>query len=148
MDFVSKFKYLSVMFQMKGCNSDRMCMMELQLLRTIFPMTVMTFCWVAFDLLCMHTLLSLFVLTFPDVQSAISNQLCEDNYFFLDLVQGSLVKLWFGVSKFASTSSLVTAVEWENTPIWRGNRTKHTQPSAPFLCQITHCHVRLISRRV
>ena len=32
---------------------------------------------------------------------------------FLDVVQGRLVKLWFGVSKFASNSSLVYAVEWE-----------------------------------
>ena len=35
--------------------------------------------------------------------SAISNELCEENYDFLDVVQGRLVKLWFGVSKFAST---------------------------------------------
>ena len=45
--------------------------------------------------------------------SAISNQLCEENYEFLDVVQGRLVKLWFGVYKFASTSSFVSAVEWE-----------------------------------
>ena len=45
--------------------------------------------------------------------SAISNQLYEENCDFLDVVQGRLVKLWFGVSKFASTSSLVNAVEWE-----------------------------------
>ena len=45
--------------------------------------------------------------------SAISNQLCEENYDFLDVVQGRLVKLWFGVSKFASTSSLAYAVESE-----------------------------------
>ena len=43
--------------------------------------------------------------------SAISNQLCEDNY---DVVEGRLVKLLFVVSKFASTSSLVNAVEWES----------------------------------
>ena len=45
--------------------------------------------------------------------SAISNQLRQYNYEFLDVVQGRLVKLWFGVSRFASTSSLVSAVEWE-----------------------------------
>ena len=33
--------------------------------------------------------------------SALSNQLCEENYEFLDVVQGRLVKLWFGVSRFA-----------------------------------------------
>ena len=43
--------------------------------------------------------------------SAISNQLCEENYEFLYVVQERLVKLWFGVSKFASTSSLAYAVE-------------------------------------
>ena len=45
--------------------------------------------------------------------SAISNQLRQYNYEFLDVVQGRLVKLWFGVSRFASTSSLVSALEWE-----------------------------------
>ena len=42
-----------------------------------------------------------------------NNQLCVENYEFLCMVQGRLVKLWFGVSKFASTSSLVNAVERE-----------------------------------
>ena len=57
--------------------------------------------------------------------SAISNQLglCEENYEFLDVVQGRLVKLWFGVSKFASTSSLVYAVEWEKA--FDSVRTSH-----------------------
>ena len=59
--------------------------------------------------------------------SAISNQLCEDNYDFLDEVQGRLVKLWFGVSKFASTSSLVNAVEWEKaSDLVRTSHETHT----------------------
>ena len=41
---------------------------------------------------------------------AISNQLRQDNYEFLDVVQERLVKLQFGVSKFVSTLSLVSAV--------------------------------------
>ena len=59
--------------------------------------------------------------------SAISNQLCEDNYDFLDVVQGRLVKLWFGVSKFASTSSLVNAIEWEKASnLVRTSHATHT----------------------
>ena len=79
--------------------------------------------------------------------SAISNQLCEDNYEFLDVVQGTegrLVKFWFGVSKFASTSSLVTvyAVEWEKAShLVRTSHETRTAPWAPFLCQVTQCHV-------
>ena len=47
--------------------------------------------------------------------SAISNQL------------GRLVKLWFGVSKFASTSSLVNAVEWEKaSDLVRTSHETHT----------------------
>ena len=41
--------------------------------------------------------------------SPMSNHLYEDNYEFLDVGQGRLVKMWFGVS----TSSLLYAVEWE-----------------------------------
>ena len=60
-------------------------------------------------------------------RSAISNQLCEDNYDFLDVVPGRLVKLWFGVSKFASTSSLVNAVEWEKaSDLVRTSHETHT----------------------
>ena len=80
--------------------------------------------------------------------SAMSKQLCEDNYEFLDVVQWRLVKLWFGVSKFALTSSLLNAVECEKGSDLVRHRTKYTQPSAPFLCQITHCRAGLISRRV
>ena len=73
--------------------------------------------------------------------SAISNQLCEENSDFLDVVQGRLVKLWFGVSKFASTSSLVNALEWEEASDLV--RTSHETRTAlgTFLCQITHCHI-------
>ena len=61
--------------------------------------------------------------------SAISNQCCEENYDFLDVVQGRLVKLLFGVSKFASTSSLVNAVtlEWEKaSDLVRTSHGTHT----------------------
>ena len=37
----------------------------------------------------------------------------QANYEFLDVGIGRLVKLWLGVSKFAPTSSLVYAAEWE-----------------------------------
>ena len=47
------------------------------------------------------------------ISIAISNQLCQENYGFLNVEQWRLVKLWFGVSKFVSTSSLVSAVGWE-----------------------------------
>ena len=43
------------------------------------------------------------------------------------MVQGRLVKLWFGVSKFASTSSLVYAVEWEKaSDLVRTSHETHT----------------------
>ena len=59
--------------------------------------------------------------------SAMSKQLCEDNYAFLDVVQWRLVKLWFGVSKFASTSSLLNAVECEKgSDLVRTSHETHT----------------------
>ena len=43
------------------------------------------------------------------------------------MVQGRLVKLWFGVSKFASTSSLVNAAEWEKASnLVRTSHETHT----------------------
>ena len=65
-----------------------------------------------------RNLLSLEILSkevvIPSGLSALSNQLCEEHYEFLvDVVQGRLMKLWFGISKFASTSSLVNAVKWD-----------------------------------
>ena len=44
--------------------------------------------------------------------SGIVGILClhQENYEFVDVLQGRLVKLWFAVSKFVSTSSLVYAL--------------------------------------
>ena len=68
------------------------------------------------------TFLNLLIDTFSS-----HNQSCEENYDFLDVVQGRLVKLWFGVSKFASTSSLVNAVEWEKASnLGRTSHETHT----------------------
>ena len=110
-DFVSKFKYLGVMFQTKGGNSEHLEMLKRKGISACarianqMPLIKMS-------LLSLERLFRAVVIPSCGL-SAISNQLCEENYDFLDVVQGRLVKLWFGVSKFASTSSLVNAVEWE-----------------------------------
>ena len=112
-DFVSKCKYLGVMSQTKGGNSEHLEMLKRKGISACarianqMPLNKML-------LLSLERLFRAVVI--PSCTyglSAISNQLCEDNYDFLDVVQGRLVKLWYGVSKFASTSSLVNAIEWE-----------------------------------
>ena len=127
MDFVSKFKYLGVMFQTKGGNSEHLEMLKRKGISACarianqMPLNKMS-------LLSLERLFRAVVI--PSCTyglSAISNQLCEDNYDFLDVVQGRLVKLWFGVSKFASTSSLVNAIEWEKASnLVRTSHATHT----------------------
>ena len=59
------------------------------------------------------------------------------------------MELWFGVSKFVSTSSLVSAVECEKTSdLVRTSHETRTVPqrSAPFLCRQFHVISRLVSR--
>ena len=113
MDFVSKFKYLGVMFQTKGGNYEHLEMLKRKGISACARITNQ----MPLNKMSLLSLERLFrAVVIPSCTyglSAISNQLCEDNYDVRDVVQGRLVKLWFGVSKFASTSSLVNAVEWE-----------------------------------
>ena len=98
-DFVSKFKYLDVMFQTKGGNSEHLEMLKRKGISACarianqMPINKMS-------LLSLERLFRAVVI--PSCTyglSAISNQLCGEDYDFLDVVQGRLVKLWFGVSK-------------------------------------------------
>ncbi len=59
------------------------------------------------------------------------------------------MKLWFGVSKFASTSPLVYAVEWEKAsdPVRTSHETR-TALGPVSMSNYTICHVGLISRLV
>ena len=100
-DFVSKFKYLGVMFQTKRGNSEHLEMLKRKgisacaLIANQIPLNKMS-------LLSLERLFRAVVIPSCTYDlSAIYNQLCDDNYDFLDVVQGRLVKL-FGVSKFAS----------------------------------------------
>ena len=111
--FVSKFKNLGVMFQTKGGNSEHLEMLERKRISACarignqMPLNKMS-------LLSLERLfIAVVIISCTYGVSAISNQLCQENYGFLDEVQGMLVKLWFGVSKFASTASRVSAVGWE-----------------------------------
>ena len=37
----------------------------------------------------------------------------EDDFQYLDVVQGRLIMAWFGVSKFCSTTALREAIGWK-----------------------------------
>ena len=41
------------------------------------------------------------------------SQMNEDDFQYLDVVQGRLIKAWFGVSKFCSTTALREAIGWK-----------------------------------
>ena len=41
------------------------------------------------------------------------SQMKEGDFEYLDVVQGRLIKAWFGVSKFCSTSALREAIRWK-----------------------------------
>ena len=112
-DFVSKFKYLGVMFQTKGGTSEHLEMLKRKWISACarianqMPLNKMS------QLSLERLFRAVVIPSCTYGLSAICNQLCEENYEILDVVHGRLEKLWFGVSKFSSTSSLVYAVEWE-----------------------------------
>ncbi len=39
----------------------------------------------------------------------------ECDFYYLDVVQGRLIKAWFGVSKFCSTTALREAIRWKRS---------------------------------
>ena len=39
----------------------------------------------------------------------------EDDFEYLDVVQGRQINTWFGVSKFCSTVALRKALQWKKT---------------------------------
>ena len=41
------------------------------------------------------------------------SQMKECDFYYLDVVQGRLIKAWFGVSKFCSTTALLEATRWK-----------------------------------
>ena len=41
------------------------------------------------------------------------SQMNEDDFQYLDVVQGRVIKAWFGVSKFCSTTALREAIGWK-----------------------------------
>ena len=91
-DFVYKFKYLGVMFQTKGGNSEHLEMLKRKGISACarivnqIPLNKMS-------LLSLERLFRTVVIPSCTYgQSAISNQLCEENYEFLDVMQGKHVK--------------------------------------------------------
>ena len=46
-------------------------------------------------------------------QALYESQMKEGDFEYLDVVHGRLVKAWFGVSKFCSTSALREAIRWK-----------------------------------
>ena len=51
--------------------------------------------------------------TFEMSSSNTVSQMKECDFDYLDVVQGRLIKAWFGVSKFCSTTALREAIRWK-----------------------------------
>ena len=58
----------------------------------------------------MHGTITKFHVWFSFARVAYMN---EDDFQYLDVVQGILIKAWFGVSKFCSTTALREAIGWK-----------------------------------
>ena len=108
-EFVSKFTYLGVVFQTKGKltgNFDHLRNNGIAACAKVaarMPLSKMS----------PAILARLFLaVVLPSATYGLRSIHTNETLDFLDEVQGRLIKAWFGVSKYCSTSSLRTAIGW------------------------------------
>ena len=109
-EFVSKFTYLGVVFQTKGTltgNFDHLMNKDIAACAKVaarMPLSKMP----------PAILARLFLaVVLPSATYGLSSNIhTNETLDFLDEVQGRLIKAWFGVSKYCSTSSLRAAIGW------------------------------------
>ena len=87
------------------------------------------------------------------------SQMKEGDFDYLNVVQGRLIKVWFGVSKFCSTTALREAIRWKRASevvfcqLRHGARMgsfmvgEDTQ-SIPFGKQFTEFHIYITFTRL
>ena len=112
-EFVPNFTYLGVVMQTKGGYSGHIQNLKRKGISACtrvalrLPLTSMS-------LQSLERLLCTVILPSCTYGLALyESQMKECDFYYLDVVQGRLVKAWFGVSKFCSTTALREAIRWK-----------------------------------
>ncbi len=111
-EFVSKFTYLGVVLQTKGGFSEHIEHLKNKGIAACIKIVNK----LPINMMSLNSLERLFnTVVLPSASyglRAISQSLGEEDYKFLTTVQGRLIKMWWGVSKYAPTSVLLQAAGW------------------------------------
>lgn len=112
-DFVSEFNYLGVVFQPTGAITKHTNHLKEKGISAIARIAI-TLPLTSMSLTSLERLL--YTVVIPSATYGIKPLFqagAVPNLSYLDEVQGRLLKQWFGISKFCSTSSLLEAVGWQ-----------------------------------
>ena len=108
-DFVSKFTYLGVVFQTKGKLTGHFDHLRNKGIAACAKVAAR----MPLSKMSPAILARLFLaVVLPSATYGLRSIHINETLDFLDEVQGRLIKAWFGVSKYCSTSSLRTAIGW------------------------------------
>ena len=108
-EFVSKFTYLGVVFQTKGKLTGHFDHLRNKGIAACAKVAAR----MPLSKMSPAILARLFLaVVLPSATYGLSSIHTNETLDFLDEVQGRLIKAWFGVSKYCSTSSLRSAIGW------------------------------------
>ena len=113
LEFLSSFTYLGVVFQTRGGTGGHTDHLRSKGLSSCGKISMR----LPLSKLSLPSLERLFLsIVLPSMSYALGTLIqLNPNLTYIDEIQGRLLKLWFGVSKYASSTALVSAVGW--TPI-------------------------------
>ncbi len=111
--FLSSFNYLGVIFQTQGGVSKHTEHLRLKGISSCAKIA-MSIPLTKISLSSLERIL--YSIVIPSATYGLKpliNSCNDSDFLFLDEVQGRLLKLWFGLSKYSSTSALLSAVDWQ-----------------------------------
>ena len=142
-EFVSKFTYLGVVFQTKGKLTGHFDHLRNKGIAACAKVAA----HLPLSKMSPAILARLFLaVVLPSATYGLRSIHTNETLDFLEEVQGRLIKAWFGVSKYCSTSSLTTAIGWRKASEF------HLSTSAEPKCILDpllpiHLHLPAHSRR-
>ena len=113
LEFLSSFTYLGVVFQTRGGTGGHTDHLRSKGLSSCGKISMR----LPLNKLSLPSLERLFLsIVLPSMSYALGTLIqLNPNLTYIDEIQGRLLKMWFGVSKYASSTALMSAVGW--TPI-------------------------------
>ena len=143
-EFVPNFTYLGVIMQTKGGYSGHIQNLKRKGISACtrvalrLPLTSMS-------LQSLERLLCTVIL--PSCMYGLAlyeSQMKECDFYYLDVVQGRLIKAWFWVSKFCSTTALREAIRWKRASEVVFCQLRHGARMSSFVVERTPNRHRLV----